>query len=294
MKDVFPFYTIGNFINEPANPTEFEILRFNEMEEPHVDDFHKHTFYEILWSEKGTSKQTIDYKEYNVRPNSLFFISPNQVHHFEEWKPLTGGTILFTEDFFLLNQSGKDKLFELSFIDNFYADPCIQLSKKDFEEVNHTIGLIYQEQNRKNKNLTIIQSLLHILLTQVQRCVESQSKKTISKKYLILYKQFNNLLETHFAGNKTASFFADQLNITAHHLNLVAKNISGKTATEIIRARSILEAKRLLTFSDYTISEIAFRLNYTDSSYFAKVFKRETHQSPADFKNKMSEKYRRR
>lgn len=119
MKDLFPFYTIGHFINEPTNRTEFEIMRFDEMDEPEVDDIHKHTFYEILWTEKGISKQTIDYKEYEVLPNSLFFISPNQVHQFEEWKPLKGGTILFTEDFFLLNQNHKDKLFELSFLDNF-------------------------------------------------------------------------------------------------------------------------------------------------------------------------------
>lgn len=102
MKDIFPFYTIGHFINQPTNPTEFEILQFDEMEEPNVDDFHKHSFYEILWTEKGKSRQIIDYNEYEVKPNSLFFISPNQVHHFEEWKPLTGGTILFSEDFYLL------------------------------------------------------------------------------------------------------------------------------------------------------------------------------------------------
>src|SRR5690242_5851012 len=103
MKDIFPVYSIGHFINQPGNSTEFEILRFGKSEEPNVDDFHKHRFYEILWTEKGKSKQIIDYSEYEILPNSLFFISPNQVHCFEEWKPLTGGTILFTEDFYLLN-----------------------------------------------------------------------------------------------------------------------------------------------------------------------------------------------
>ena len=135
MKDLFPFYSIGHFINQPTNQTEFEIMQFDKMEEPNVDDIHKHTFYEILWTEKGISKQTIDYKEYEVLPNSLFFISPNQVHQFEEWKPLKGGTILFTEDFYLLNHNNKDKLFELSFLDNFYINPCIKLNKRNFAEV---------------------------------------------------------------------------------------------------------------------------------------------------------------
>ena len=49
MKDLFPNYSIGHFINEPSNPTEFEITRFGEMEEPNVEDPHKHSFYEIIW-----------------------------------------------------------------------------------------------------------------------------------------------------------------------------------------------------------------------------------------------------
>jgi AraC family transcriptional regulator, transcriptional activator of pobA len=294
MKDLFPFYSIGHFINEPTNRTEFEIMRFDEMEEPEVDDIHKHTFYEILWTEKGISKQTIDYKEYEVLPNSLFFISPNQVHQFEEWKPLKGGTILFTEDFFLLNHNNKDKLFELSFLDNFYANPCIQLDKKSFADIKQTIDLITNEQKRTDRNQTITQSLLHILLAQVQRCFDTETDKPISKKNLILFKQFKNLLDKHFAENKTTSFFAQQLHITAHHLNLITKEVTGKTSSEVIRARSILEAKRLLTFTDMTVSEIAFELNYTDSSYFAKTFKADTNLSPIAFKTEMSEKYRTR
>lgn len=290
---MFPVYYIGHFINQPANRTEFEILRFDEMDEPEVDDIHKHTFYEILWTETGTTKQTIDYKEYEVLPNSLFFISPNQVHQFEEWKPLKGGTILFTEDFFLLGHHNKDKLFELSFLDNFYADPCIQLSKQDFSDVKQTIDLIAREQKRTDRSQTITQSLLHILLEQVQRCIDTDNEQRISKKYLVIFKQFKSLLEKHFNENQSTTFFAELLHITPHHLNLVTKNVTGKTATEVIRARSILEAKRLLTFSGYTVSEIAFHLNYTDSSYFTKVFKAETTQTPIDFQSRMSEKYRR-
>jgi len=286
MKDIFKSYRIGHFINQPNNPTEFEILRFDTMYEPDIDDFHKHAFYEILWTERGESRQIIDYNEYAVKPNSLFFISPNQVHHFEEWKPLTGGTILFTEDFYLLNQNNKNILFELGFLDNLYANPCIQFNDVEFAEMLRLIQHIEKEHNRKDKNPNIIQAYLHILLAQVQRHIDSQFRVGKSKKYLILFKQFKLTLDAHFMEHPTASFYAEKLNITPHHLNLICKEITHKTATEIVKERSILEAKRFLTFTDKTISEIAFELNFTDSSYFAKVFRSQ------DFKNAMSEKYR--
>ncbi|HVF96925.1 MAG TPA: AraC family transcriptional regulator [Flavisolibacter sp.] len=262
------------------------------MQEPNVDEVHKHTFYEILWTEKGTSRQTIDYKEYEVRPKSLFFISPNQVHQFEEWKPLTGGTILFTEDFFLLNHNNKDKLFELSFLDNFYANPCLQFGKDDFAEIMQTIDLMARERKRKDKSPTIIQALLHILLAQAQRCIDRKTEKPVIKKYLVLFKQFKMLLEEHFKENQTTAFYAERLHITPHHLNLVAKNVTGQTAGAIIRSRSVLEAKRLLTFTELTVSEVSAQLHYFDSSYFSKIFKAETGKTPAGFKQEMSVKYR--
>lgn len=292
MKDLFPLYSIGHFINEPTNPTEFEIIQFDNMEEPNVDDLHKHSFYEVVWTESGTSRQAIDYKEYEVLPNSLFFISPNQVHRFEEWRPLKGGTILFTEDFFLLNHNNRDILFELSFLDNLYANPCIQLDENNFAEVKQTIDLIAKEQRRRYKSQAITQALLHVLLAQVQRCVDIASENPVPKKHLVLFKQFKKLLDKHFAENKTTSFFAGQLHITAHHLNLITKSVTGSTASKVIRERSILEAKRLLTFSDLTVTEIATQLNYFDSSYFSKLFKAETNKAPAAFKIEMSEKYR--
>lgn len=285
-------YSIGHFINQPENPTEFEILRFDAMDEPNVDEFHKHTFYEILWTEKGISKQFIDYQHYTVRPNSLFFISPNQVHHFEEWKPLKGGTILFTQDFFLFNLNNKEKLFELSFLDNFYANPSLPLSPAKFSEIKHTIDDLLNEQNRADRSQAIIQSLLHILLERIQRCIDSKAERAVPKRSLVLFKEFKNSLEKHFAENVTASFYADNLHISAHHLNLVSKSVTGKTASEVIRERRILEVKRLLTFTNQTVSEIAFDLNFIDSSYLARMFKTETGMSPLEFKARMSEKYR--
>ena len=292
MQTTFPLYSIGHFINQPNNRTEFELLRFEQMEEPDVDDPHRHTFYEVIWIDSGESRQAIDFTEYELSPQSLFFISPGQLHIFEEWEPLIGGSILFTENFFLLNHQDKDKLFELSFLDNFYANSLLKPSAENFADIRHTIELLCREQSRNNRSNAIGHSLLHVLLTQIQRCVDVQSGQAYSRKYVILYKKLKNLLDQHFSENWPVSSYADKLNITQHHLNLVCKQVTGKTASDVVRSRSMLEAKRLLTFTDLTVSEVATRLNFLDSSYFARVFRSETGQSPVTFKQVMSEKYR--
>jgi AraC-like DNA-binding protein len=292
VKEIFPFYHIGHFINQPHNPTEFEITSFADMDEPEVEDFHKHTFYEIIWIESGESRQVIDYQEYEIRPGSLFFISPGQLHHFAEWHPVTGGSIMFTADFFLLYHQDKDKLWELSFLDNFYANACVQPEAGSYAEMQHTIHLMRAEHQRPDRSPTICQALLQVLLAQVQRAVDAQTPQAMTKKQVVLYKKFTQLLEAHFLAGLTASDYAARLSVTQHHLNEVIRTVTGRTTTEAIRARSLLEAKRLLTFTDLTVSEVAAQLGFFDSSYFAKLFRAEVGLSPVAFKSSISEKYR--
>jgi AraC family transcriptional regulator, transcriptional activator of pobA len=295
MKPLFPAYSIGHFIGQPGNPTEFAITRFADISEADVadiDDPHRHTFYEIMWIDAGISTQFIDYQEYEISGGMLFFISPGQLHHFETWQPLQGGSVFFTESFLLLNHTDKDRLFELTFLDNFYTLPYLQPTPTAFAEIGEVIDLLLREQHRPNASTRIQQSLLHVLLAQIQRCVDTGANLPLSKKYVVTYKQFKHLIDTHFTESLTAADYADRLNITPHHLNLIAKTVTGKTTTELIRARCMLEAKRLLTYTDSTVSEIAMALGYQDLAYFGRVFRAESSLSPLQFKQTMSEKYR--
>jgi AraC-like DNA-binding protein len=292
MKNLFQPYSIGHFVNQPSNVIEFEITHFQQMEDPDLTDVHKHSFYEILWVDQGTSAQTIDFKTYDLQAKSLFFISPGQVHEFEKWQGLKGGTIMFTEDFFLRNQQDKDKLFELGFLDNVYFNPNLQLGPDEYKSIRHCIDLLISEKNRDGSMPEILQSLLHILLLQIQRCIRISKIPNASRRNIIIFKQFKNILEFHFSKGLIASQYAEKLNITEHHLNRIVKEITGQTAGSVIKARTILEAKRLLSFTDFSIGDIASQLNYFDASYFSKIFKSCTGKSPIEFKVEMSKKYK--
>ena len=63
------------------------------------------------------------------------------------------------------------------------------------------------------------------------------------------------------------------------------------TALEIIMDRLVLQAKRLLIYTDLSNKEIAFRLKYNDPSYFTRMFKGKTNKSPSTFRKEMNEKY---
>ncbi len=303
MTTPFPRYHIGHFLNQPDQPTDFAITRFGEMAEPDVADLHQHTFYEIIWIDAGTCRQWIDYRQYTVAPGSLFFISPGQLHQFEEWQQVAGGSILFTEAFFLLHQQNQNALFELSFLDNFYANPLVQPDPTSLAGTQQLIGLLLTEYARPDASTRVAQALLHALLGLIQRSVDvaegrgaappppdaSTPALAYPASHLVLYKRFKLLLDQHYAAALTPGAYADQLAVTAHHLNEVVKRITGQTAGAVVQARTMLEAKRLLTFTDLPVAEIAARLGLFDASYFARRFRTETGLTPLAFRQASAE-----
>lgn len=288
----YPRYSIGHFLNEPASGTAFALTRFEDMAEPDVEAMHRHTFYEIIWIEDGTSSHLVDYRSYDLSPATLFCISPGQVHYFEEWRHLRGLCIMFTEDFLLAGRHGRDSLFGMDYIDNLYAVPCISLTEQSTAELRPTLEMLVLEWENPEPSTAILQSLLHVVLARLQRIADRGGSHTVPGRYTVLYRQLQQALEVHYHRNLSVREYAAMLNISPHHLNAVAQRVTGRTAGEIIRARSILEAKRLLTFTDYTVAEIADRLGFFDASYFARFFRRDTGVSPARFRADISEQYR--
>ncbi|SFI04733.1 AraC family transcriptional regulator [Halpernia frigidisoli] len=272
--------SISDLLNKPTEKVEFVVDRFEEMEEPENIEFpHNHNFYEILWITNGSSKHTIDFKNYEIEADTLFFISPGQLHLFEEWQDINGYCIAFTEDFFLHIFQNKNILFELSYLDNMYENPFIKIKQQDKSKLKAIVDLLLNEKAHET-----IQALIYVFLKQIQTLFSEKGNSQNSKHQIVIFKQFKNLVDENFTKSLALTEYANQLNVTLHNLNSIVKSVCNKTTSEIINERTILEAKRLLQFSDDNISEISYKLGFEDSSYFARYFKKHTSSSPLDFR----------
>jgi AraC family transcriptional activator of pobA len=281
--------SISDLLNRPKQQIGFAIDRFEEMEEPENIEFpHKHDFYEILWIIDGTSKHTIDYKKYVIEADTLFFISPGQLHLFEEWQDIKGYCIIFTEQFFLQIFQNKNVLFELSYLDNLHETPFVKLNNHDKLILQPIVDLLYQEAKNVSPSSEVIQALILIFLRKIQPVFSFNHYQTTKQHEVFVFKKFKHLVETQFEKNIPISQYASQLNISSHYLNALVKAVCGKTSTEIIKERTILEAQQLLHFSELTISQIADQLGFEDSSYFARFFKKQVGLSPFDFRKRSS------
>lgn len=100
-----------------------------------------------------------------------------------------------------------------------------------------------------------------------------------------LFYRFIVDIENYYKRERSVSFYADKLCVSAKHLSSVVKEISGRTASDWIDSYVVNEIKRLLATTDMTIQEISCKLNFANQSFFGKYFKVHVGMSPREYRN---------
>jgi AraC-like DNA-binding protein len=253
---------------------------------------HRHNFYELFWIKNGFGQHSIDFIGYKVQANTLFFITPGQVHYWQIEKRVEGSVMLFTEDFLLLNRLDPMFMRNFDFYHSLVNPPVLYLNQPQVEQFDMICEHILQEyQTAQFGQATIIQSLLQILLVQAQRCYVSSFDTNKPKAGPTLVRNFLRLIDLDFQTKQNVEEYAHLLAVTPDYLSEVTKQTTGQTASTHIHQRVLLEAKRLLAHTDHNINEICDELGFKDPSYFSRFFKRKTGQPPLLFRKEFQEKY---
>jgi AraC-like DNA-binding protein len=153
-----------------------------------------------------------------------------------------------------------------------------------FEEINSEYAYKYELIR------TIVLELIHLAL-KIQPTLKFDKQKPDASKRItslfleLLERQFP-IDDTHNSVNlRSASDFANQLNVHVNHLNRAIKESTEKTTTQLIAERVLLESKILLQHSNWNVSEIAYALGFTEATHFNNFFKKHLQISPTQFRN---------
>lgn len=252
---------------------------------------HRHSFYEILWITGGSGEHHIDFERYPIQPETLYFISPGQVHFWTITQPLNGFALLFTEAFLpaTVDQIG---LRRFAFFHRFDHPPLLHIATEDARPFHELCDHMLTEYSGSGYGrLTLVQSLINILLIFAQRHYTARDSRRDLTAPERLVDDYIRLVDEQFATQQQVNAYATLLGVTAGHLSETVRDKTGLTASQVIHRRLALEAKRLLTYSDKTVAQIAYALQFDDPSYFARFFRRETGTAPGAFRQTIREKY---
>ena len=289
----FPVYSACDLISKENSSHQVvvhELIDLLTEEEFIPSKPHRHTYYQILFVEKGSGVHKVDFNETKIKAPVIYFLAPGQVHDLVfERKETKGFMINFNGEFFdkfLIKNNSLDRFpfFGFGKNINFF---CIENEKvKELKNIFEKIYLLFENKGKMHEEFMRIY-LLELFYTVIRNSEENTENIKITNQKNIIYR-FEKLIEQSYTTEHYPKFYADKLVITANYLNFVCKNFSGKKAGEIIRDRVILEAKRLLINSELSISQIAFKLGFEDNSYFTKFFKTFSGNSPSEFRNSLN------
>ncbi len=286
-KENLPIYCISTFQTQNLeSKNDFDIKVLEKL----VDDFqftslpHRHDFYNILFIEEGMGTHTIDFVSYDVKPCSIFFLTPGQVHSWNLSGNIKGFTVFFTPEFYLMDSTEK-KLVDIPFFHSLSNHPYLYLDCMKDESIRQAIHEIFIENEKKeNGSDVIIRAYLDIIITKLARYYKQSwiNQQTSNLTYQI--RELESIVEKYYKQCKLPREFADKMNLSPKHLNEICKKGLNKTVGDLIQERIILEVRRLLAYSHKNISEIADELNFSDASYFVRYFKKHTGLTPEQFR----------
>lgn len=256
---------------------------------------HIHSYYQVIWFKKGTGSHFVDFKEYEVFDNAIFFIAKNQVHYFDHNTAYQGYLLHFNEEFLVQKDSETDFFLKCNLFNNPYQQPSCCIGKGIDDVLEEYILQIKRE--LENEELFGKEELLRIylkaFLLQVQRRKNEFDDSSEPKPFVLDEKrqqliQFVNLVDEHYNKGLSVAEYAKQLFISTRTLSELTSQQLNKTPSQMIQDRIILEAQRLLLYSSLNINQVGYRLGFDDPSYFVKYFKKHTSFSPSEFRKSVN------
>lgn len=293
-----PVFNISNF--EDYNncmkfDTNFYIRSFCDhvKENTFIEKPHGHDFFLVLLITRGTGTHTIDFIEYDVFPGAMYIVSPGQIHQWNLSKDVDGHILFFTRTFFL-HDFDTEKLTRFPFFNSTFSSPYFKLNKLERDAIILKYNLIHKEYKNRSQNYEeMIRIFLNAMFIELTRVYPYQDENNLKFGYdLIQLNKYEALVDKYFKHHKPLSCYSKKMNITDRQLSYLCKKSVNKKPSEILTERIILEAKRLIIHSDLSIASISEELNFNDSSYFIRLFKKNTKQTPEQFRHSQFENYK--
>ena len=291
-KQTMPTYSINTLKSTPVSSPDFVADRFSNYLDEHRDLHfpHKHSFYHLVYFLKGTGSYSIDFINFTLEIGQIYFMIPGQVHSWDFTAKPDGFIVNFSERYINALIANPRYLDQFSFLSGIAKDQVIQIPKGNRPQTVQILETIIKEGNSGEPlKDDFARAALVQLLIQVSRYAAKENGGEANYNSVLL-RSFQKLIEQHYRDKKLPKDYAAMLYVTPNHLNALSKDLTGRSAGELIRDRVLLEAKRLLVNAKMTASQIATELDFADNSYFSKFFKKYEGITPEGFRKQVLKK----
>ncbi|MER5183742.1 AraC family transcriptional regulator [Streptomyces sp. NPDC002896] len=245
-------------------------------------------FHTLFWVRSGTGRQVIDGEPLEVASPSLTLVGRGQVYRYEHMSDVDGAVISFGDD--LLYEGSVTQVNPVWLVGR-YGTQSVSVPAEDAARMDRLVDILAAEARRPHDalNVEVHRHLLLTLLLWAQRYYDdaraggSMSDDVDAR----LHRRFVALLERDFTHHHDVDHYADALGVPAPLLARALSKSTGRATKALITDRVMLEASRLLRFTDLQIGEIASRVGLRNQFYFSRAFKQRYEESPQAYRTRV-------
>lgn len=249
---------------------------------------HRHDYHELVWTRRGTGRHLIDGEVSLVEPTSLTLIGRGQVHVFEHATGLYGAVVRFGDE---LLPGDPTSPANPAWLVSSRAVQSVSVPAGDVGRLEAVIDVLAAEGHRPpdSRSVDLQRHFLSALLLWTERWYEATrtEQRDTDDPDLQLYRRFSEILERDYGRHHDAPHYANAIGVPQAALSRALVSITGRATKELITDRRMLEAERLLRFSEMSIGEVAYRAGYDDQLYFSRAFKRQFGEPPSAYRKRM-------
>lgn len=221
---------------------------------------------------EGETSLTSNLQEFRLKKDSLFIFSPKHILQVQSNNRFKAHLIVIAPDF--LKRINIDTKRMMPLFLQFGSLPCMELTHAESQSLRSFISMVEQELKGSETDFSseIIGGLIAATIYKVGDILthylteHPEVDSPIHNRAEEYFRQFTELLGEHYKHERSVGFYARQLCITPKYLTTLIKRISGKSVSEWIDNYVILEAKTLLKYSNMSVQEIAYYLNFPNQS----------------------------
>ncbi|GAA4305788.1 helix-turn-helix domain-containing protein [Compostibacter hankyongensis] len=239
----------------------------------------------IAWNRGPRQTVSVDSIDYDFPENSVLCLMINQSFYFSHPEDIIAWQ--FNREFYCIMEHDKE-VSCVGFL--FYGSRemmFIRLEERGQQKADLLLRVFLEEfetvDNIQEDMLRVLLKRLVIIITRIAKEQYIDHEELTAEK-LDIIREYNLLVEIHYKTEHQVKFYASSLNRSPKTLSNLFALYNNKSPLTVIQERIILEAKRLLIYTDKTSKEIAYELGFEDMAYFSNFFKRITSLSPLAFR----------
>lgn len=250
------------------------------------DTPHRHDYYTVLFITKAKGYHFIDYKSYEFQDLQVHFVAPGQVHQVELKERPKGHVLTFSRDFLTINAIPDSFISNINLFRPFGEAPPLLLDQTTFDRLVRIISEMETCMPLELKyRIRALGASLQLFLIYCNNSSELNTSQLDEENASVcILRDFKNMVDHKYPDWHKVKDYASELHITSKHLSQTVKNITGKTAKELIQERLMLEAKRLLLHTGMSVKEIAYEVGFEEPLHFSGFFKKIEGDSPSNYR----------